>query len=86
MVARAGRILGWILLAPLLAIGILWSAAALWIDGPAVRALAGVLAAGFVVGSLGVLWWVRPLRRAVLVVLVLCVAYKTSPLYDYFFL
>jgi len=74
MVARAGRIVVWILLTPLLALGILWSAAALWIDGPAARGLAGALAAGFVLGNLGILWWVRPMRRAVLVVLLLLVA------------
>jgi len=76
MLARTGRIILWILLTPLLALGILWSAAALWIDGPAARGLAGALAAGFVVGSLGVLWWVRPLRRAVLVVVVLLAAVR----------
>jgi hypothetical protein len=42
----------------------LWACLALWLDGPASRPLAGLLAAGFALGSLVVLLFVRPLRRA----------------------
>jgi len=41
----------------------LWACAALWIDGPTSRVIAGALIAGFAVGSIGLLGWVRPLRR-----------------------
>src|SRR5947199_8476150 len=51
-----------------------WAGLALWFDGPAARPLAGALAAGVVVGALALLILVRPMRRALGVVLVLWLA------------
>jgi hypothetical protein len=47
------------LLVPLTA----WSIACLWIDGPASRALAGLLAGGFVLATLSLVLFVRPVWR-----------------------
>jgi hypothetical protein len=41
-----------------------WAALAFWFDGPASRALAGTLAAGFVLGSAAPFLRARPMRRA----------------------
>jgi hypothetical protein len=41
-----------------------WACLALWLDGPASRPLAGSLAAGFALATVGVLALVRPLSRA----------------------
>jgi hypothetical protein len=65
-----------LLLGPLLGGVTLWACAALWLDGPAPRPLAGALALGFAAASAALLLWVRPRRRglaahAVLVVAVL---------------
>jgi hypothetical protein len=60
-------LLRFIVLAPILAASILWACAALWFDGPASRPAAGALAAGFALASAGVLGWLRPFRRALLV-------------------
>ena len=57
---------------PVLLVGILWGASALWFDGPAERWLAGLLAGGLAVGCMALLTIVRPFGRgAVLVLLVL---------------
>ena len=48
---------------PLLAL-IAWGCAAIWIDGPVSRPLAGGLAGAFAIASLGALAWLRPRRRA----------------------
>lgn len=65
---RAVRSAAWILLGATALLGGLWGAAALWIDGPALRPLAGALAALFAAALLGVLVAVRPLGRAALAV------------------
>jgi hypothetical protein len=52
-----------ILFAPVLLISIGWACAALWLDGPVSRLLAGLLAAAFALGSVGLLGWLRPFRR-----------------------
>jgi hypothetical protein len=52
---------------PALVLAIAWGSAALWIDGPASGAVAGVLAGGFALGALGALLWLRPRRRGALV-------------------
>jgi hypothetical protein len=57
-----------LLLAPFLLAGIAWGAAALWIDGPASRALAGLLAGGFALAGLAALVAVRPTLRAALAI------------------
>jgi hypothetical protein len=44
-----------------------WACLALWFDGPASRPLATALIGLAVVGTLALLAWVRPLRRAVLI-------------------
>jgi hypothetical protein len=48
----------------LLALALLWCAAALWYDGPASRTQAGLLAAGIGLAALAVLFSPRPFRRA----------------------
>jgi hypothetical protein len=63
---RWGRPLAWIVLSPVVA----WSAAALWFDGPPQRWLAGLLAGGLVLVAGGALAFVRPVQRALIVVLV----------------
>lgn len=63
---RWGRVLAWVVLSPVVA----WSAAAIWIDGPPQRWLAGLLAAGLVLVAGGALAFLRPVRRAPIVVLV----------------
>ena len=55
-----------LLLAPFLLLGVAWAAAALWFDGPASRALAGTLAAGFALASVALYVAVRPAPRAAL--------------------
>jgi hypothetical protein len=57
------RALRLVLVAPLVAIAIAWGCAALWIDGPASRPLAGVLVAAFALASAGLLGWLRPMHR-----------------------
>jgi Domain of unknown function (DUF4105) len=54
------RFLAALLLAPLVA----WGAAALWVDGPAPRPLAGGLALGFAAASLALLWRIRSVLLA----------------------
>jgi hypothetical protein len=63
---RWGRVLAWIALSPVVA----WSAAALWFDGPPQRWLAGLLAGGLLLVAGGALALLRPVRRALIVVLV----------------
>ena len=52
-----------VLLAPVLLATLAWGAAALWIDGPSARPLAGGLALAFVVAGLGALSLLRPVGR-----------------------
>ena len=70
-VLRLSRLVLRIAVSLVLAMAILWAAAAFWIDGPESRVLAGILAGGVVLiaALIGVL--VRPWRRAALAVLVL---------------
>lgn len=42
----------------------LWACAALWIDGPPSRALAGLCVAGFAGASVAAFWTLRPLAKA----------------------
>jgi hypothetical protein len=63
-----------LLLGPVLGGATLWACAALWLDGPASRPLAGALALGFAAASALLLLRVRPLRRGVAVHAVLLVA------------
>lgn len=56
-----------IVLTTFLCLALSWASAALWFDGPASRALAGVLTGGFALASLALLLFVRPFRRALLV-------------------
>lgn len=53
------------LLLLLLAGVVAWGAAALWIDGPLARWLAGLLEGILIIGSIGLLLFLRPFRRAV---------------------
>jgi hypothetical protein len=62
--------LGWLLLL----LAVVWSAAALWIDGPASRWLAGLLVLGLLMALAAVLITVRPPVRAAGVVLALVAA------------
>ena len=69
-VLRLTRILLRVAVSLALLLAILWSAAALWIDGPASRSLAGALAGGVVLtaGLMAVL--IRPFWQAAAVILV----------------
>jgi len=60
-----------IALSLVLVIAMLWAAAAIWIDGPQSRALAGTLAGGLVLSAVISALLVRPWRRAALAVLLL---------------
>jgi hypothetical protein len=76
-VAGALRGAAWALLSLAALLGGLFGAAALWIDGPASRLLAGALAAGFAAALLGVLVAVRPLPAAALACAALLAALLT---------
>jgi len=67
---RRLRITARVLLTPPLLLAVVWGAAALWFDGPAVRWLAWFLSGAFAIGCLALLMWLRPYRRAMLLVLV----------------
>jgi len=60
------RVLRVVALAPILLLAIAWASAALWIDGPAWRPLAGVLSGGFALASLVLLAGLRPFGWALL--------------------
>ncbi len=68
------RWMGWIAIAPVLALAIGWAALALALDGPASGRLATALGAGFALLALALLVAVRPWRRALVIVLVLWLA------------
>ena len=53
-----------IALAPFALAGIAWSCAALYFDAPGGPRLSILLAGGFLAGSAWLLWWVRPVTRA----------------------
>lgn len=77
------KVLAW----PLLMMGIVWAALALWIDGPSPSWLAVCLSIAFVAGSIALLILLRPFTRAVLVVataLLLVVAWwsQIAPRHD----
>ena len=63
MVRRAVRFLATIALSMLVAIGVVWAALALWLDGPQSRTLAGTLATGLVIVVILLLALIRPLLR-----------------------
>jgi len=69
-VLRLTRVLLRLVVSLILALAILWAAAALWIDGPESRPLAGALALGLVLVALTAAVLVRPWRRAALAVFV----------------
>ena len=56
-----------LLIAPPVLVATLWASAALWIDGPDLPILAGILSAGFVAFTVGIFVWLRPLRRSLVV-------------------
>jgi len=64
---RGGRIFAGLVLVPLIA----WCAAALWIDGPAERWLAGLLAAGCGIAAIAALALLRTVLHATVAVLTL---------------
>ncbi len=62
---------------PILALvvaGVAWSTLAVWFDGPASRPLAGALAIGLPVSSVGLVAFVRPFRRGLVAALLPVVA------------
>jgi len=67
---RLGGVALRLLASSILALAILWAAAALWIDGPESRALAGTLAGGLVLIAVTAAVLVRPWRRAAVAVFV----------------
>jgi len=64
---RVGRIVLIALCVLVALLGIAWGTAALWIDGPSTRWLAGLLAALFALGAIAALLMVRPVGAALLV-------------------
>ena len=58
---------------PLVLVAI-WCCAALWIDGPTSRPLAGALVGAFALACLASLWLARPYGRALVALFVLCAA------------
>lgn len=74
MVGKKWRTALAVLLMPAIVVVLGWCAAALWFDGPSTGWLAGALAVGFPAGCLALLVWVRPLRRAMIAVMLAVVA------------
>lgn len=66
------RRLAYALATLVLALVALWCCAALWIDGPTSRPLAGALVGAFAVACLASLWFARPYGRALVALFVLC--------------
>ena len=66
---RLTKLVGKMLVWPLLVLGIAWGALALWFDGTSARWLAGILSVGFAAGNITLLALLRPFLRAVLIVL-----------------
>ena len=73
MTRVAARILAAVLFLPVV-LFCLWAAAAIWIDGPVSRSLAGALVALLVLAYLGVFVFVRPFPRMVLALALLALA------------
>jgi hypothetical protein len=65
---RLGRLVLRLLVSLILALAILWAAAALWIDGPESRPLAGALAGGLILIAVLAALLIRPWRRSALAV------------------
>ena len=63
---RALRLLGSVVLFLVVLGAMAWACAALWIDAPASRLVAGGLVGGFVVATFAALEWLRPFSRALL--------------------
>lgn len=61
------RLLLALLVSPVVLLSALWAVAAVWIDGPSSRALAGGIGVAFVAAALAIFLIVRPMRRALLV-------------------
>jgi hypothetical protein len=72
-VTRAARFAAALLTVPVFGF-CLWAAAALWIDGPESRALAGALVAALALGVLVVLVLVRPFARSLVALALLALA------------
>ncbi len=68
-IPRLGRFVLRLIIAVALPLAVLWAAAALWIDGPDSRVLAGTLAGGLVLITLTAAMLVRPWRWAVVAIL-----------------
>ena len=73
-ILRLSRLVLRVAISLILALAILWAAAALWIDGPASRLLAGALAGGLVLIAVTAAMLIRPRRRAAIAVFVPCAA------------
>jgi hypothetical protein len=69
MVRRAVRLLATLALLVIVVAAVAWAALALWIDGPSLRVIAGLLAAGLVLVSVVLAALVRPLLRGLVVAL-----------------
>ncbi len=70
VVLRLSQLVLRIAVSLLLALAVLWGAAALWIDGPDSRSLAGALAGGLVLIAGVAAVWVRPWSRTVAAIFV----------------
>jgi hypothetical protein len=62
------------LLTPFVLLYCVWAGAALWIDGPASRGLAGALVGALALACLAALWFVRPYSRKIVTLLLLALA------------
>jgi hypothetical protein len=62
------------LLTPFVLLYCVWAGAALWIDGPASRGLAGALVGALALACLAALWLVRPYSRKIVTLLLLALA------------
>jgi hypothetical protein len=69
-VLRLSRLFLRLVISLILALATLWAAAALWVDGPESRVLAGMFAGGLVLTAVTAAMLIRPWRRAALAVFV----------------
>lgn len=61
------RVIGYILLTPIVALALVWCVAAVWIDGPEYRPLAGLYIASMILGTARCFRSIRPMHRALAV-------------------
>lgn len=70
MLRRAVRIVATIAMSAIVIVAVAWGAMAIWFDGPPSRVLAGAMAAGLALVSIGLVVLLRPLLRALVVAVI----------------